>query len=111
MAAFGGSFLNHQWLVCACTPVYPDADNSPAKKLIAAVEPDGVTLKLAPNSPKSALDGMPKFVNNGQIYAGRLRRQHDAAAVSAERGQAGRGRRQAPLPIRRSRTCCRRSTR
>src|SRR5712691_3538876 len=21
MAAFGGSFLNHQWLVCACTPV------------------------------------------------------------------------------------------
>ena len=24
-AAFGGSFLNHFWLVCACTPVYPDA--------------------------------------------------------------------------------------
>jgi phospholipase C len=24
-AAFGGSFLNHQWLVCACTPVYKDA--------------------------------------------------------------------------------------
>jgi len=24
-AAFGGSFLNHQWLVCACTPVYADA--------------------------------------------------------------------------------------
>jgi len=22
-AAFGGSFLNHFWLVCACTPVYP----------------------------------------------------------------------------------------
>jgi acid phosphatase len=21
-AAFGGSFLNHQWLVCACTPIY-----------------------------------------------------------------------------------------
>jgi phospholipase C len=21
-AAFGGSFLNHQWLVCACTPLY-----------------------------------------------------------------------------------------
>ena len=66
MAAFGGSFLNHQWLICACTPVYPDADKSPAKKLIAAVEPDGVTLKLAANSPKSALDGIPKFVNNGR---------------------------------------------
>jgi phospholipase C len=27
-AAFGGSFLNHQWLICACTPVYPDAPAS-----------------------------------------------------------------------------------
>lgn len=24
-AAFGGSFLNHQWLICACTPVFADA--------------------------------------------------------------------------------------
>lgn len=24
-AAFGGSFLNHFWLICACTPVFPDA--------------------------------------------------------------------------------------
>lgn len=24
-AAFGGSFLNHQWLACACMPVYKDA--------------------------------------------------------------------------------------
>ena len=24
-AAFGGSFLNHQWLACACTPRYDDA--------------------------------------------------------------------------------------
>jgi len=24
-AAFGGSFLNHMWLVCACTPYWPDA--------------------------------------------------------------------------------------
>jgi phospholipase C len=23
--AFGGSFLNHQWLICACTPVFPSA--------------------------------------------------------------------------------------
>ena len=65
--AFGGSFLNHFALVCACVPVYPDADKSPAKGLIAAVNPDGVSLTLAPNSPKSALDGVPKFVNNGQI--------------------------------------------
>jgi phospholipase C len=24
-AAFGGSFLNHQWLICACTPEYKEA--------------------------------------------------------------------------------------
>jgi phospholipase C len=24
MGAFGGSFLNHVWLVCACAPVWPD---------------------------------------------------------------------------------------
>lgn len=23
--AFGGSFLNHQWLICACTPIFKDA--------------------------------------------------------------------------------------
>ena len=65
--AFGGSFLNHFELVCACIPKYPAADKSPAKGLIAAVEPDGVTLTLASNSPKSAMNGIPKFVNNGQI--------------------------------------------
>jgi phospholipase C len=64
---FGGSFLNHFQLVCACIPKYPDADKSPAKGLIAAVEADGVSLTLAPNSPKSAMDGIPKFVKNGQI--------------------------------------------
>jgi acid phosphatase len=65
--AFGGSFLNHFELVCACIPKYPDADKSPAKNLIAVVEADGVSLKLADNSPKSAMDGVPKFVTNGQI--------------------------------------------
>ena len=64
---FGGSFLNHFQLVCACIPVYPNADKSPAKDIVAAVDPDGVSLTLASNSPKSALEGAPKFVNNGQI--------------------------------------------
>ena len=66
-SGFGGSFYNHIRLICACTPVYPDADQGPAKAIISAVEPDGVSLTLAPNSPKSALEGPPKFVNNGQI--------------------------------------------
>lgn len=67
MGAFGGSFFNHFWLICACTPVYPNADHSPAKKLISVVEADGVTLKIAADSPKSALDGPPKFVKDGTL--------------------------------------------
>jgi len=67
MAAFGGSFLNHFWLICACTPTYPHADHSPAKDEIAAVDPDNVSLRLADNSPKSAIDGIPKFVRDGKI--------------------------------------------
>ncbi|SJZ34921.1 phospholipase C [Enhydrobacter aerosaccus] len=66
-AAFGGSFLNHFWLVCACTPFYPNADTSPAKSMIAAVEADGVTLKPAANSPASATEGIPKFAMNGLL--------------------------------------------
>ena len=67
MGGFGGSFFNHMWLACACAPSYPNADRSPAKPSIAAVEPDGVRLKLAANSPASALDGIPKFVSDGNI--------------------------------------------
>lgn len=67
MAGFGGSFFNHQQLICACAPYYPDADKSPAKDLISAVEADGVTLKLAENSPKSALEGRPKYLKDGNL--------------------------------------------
>ncbi len=67
MGSFGGSFMNHIWLACACVGSYPNADQSPAKGLIAAVEPDGVTLTLAGNSPKSALDGPPKFASDGNL--------------------------------------------
>jgi phospholipase C len=67
MGAFGGSFLNHQWLACACAPYYPNADKSPAKPTIAAVDADGVTLTAAANSPKSALNGLPKFVSDGNL--------------------------------------------
>ncbi|MGO4336339.1 acid phosphatase [Labrys sp. KB_33_2] len=67
MGGFGGSFFNHQWLVCACAPYYPNADTSPAKPSIAVVEPDGVTLKPAANSPKSAMDGIPKYAGDGNL--------------------------------------------
>jgi phospholipase C len=51
MAAFGGSFLNHQWLICACTPVYRDAPES----MRAILGADGKLAKK-PGSP-SARDG------------------------------------------------------
>lgn len=66
-AAFGGSFLNHFWLICACTPYYPDADKSPAKGKIAAVDADGVTLRLKPSSPASALTGAPEWEHDGAL--------------------------------------------
>ncbi len=67
MGAFGGSFLNHIYLACACMPIYPDADISPAKPSISVVEADGTALKLAANSPGSAMDGIPKFVSDGNL--------------------------------------------
>jgi acid phosphatase len=67
MGGFGGSFLNHFMLVCACAPYYPDADKSPAKGSISKVHADGVNLELAAKSPISALDGKPIFENDGSL--------------------------------------------
>ncbi len=61
MGAFGGSFLNHQWLVCACTPVFPDAPAS----MRAQLDERGL-LKKRPGSPKSVLAG-PVQVFDGAV--------------------------------------------
>jgi acid phosphatase len=62
MGAFGGSFLNHFWLICACTPVFP---NAPAS-MVAALDASG-KLALKPTSPASALAGPPEYVNDGAV--------------------------------------------
>jgi len=67
MGGFGGSFFNHQWLICACAPYYADADKSPAKPSISVTDDSGTALKIADNSPKSARDGIPKFVSDGNL--------------------------------------------
>jgi acid phosphatase len=69
MAAFGGSYLNHQFLISGRVPEYFNAKDTPARRKIAVLEdgPQGTRLALAPDSPKSALEGKPKFVNNGAI--------------------------------------------
>jgi acid phosphatase len=69
--AFGGSFLNHQYLICACAPQYPDADTAAAKPTIATLEQDaagGYLPRLATPRPEpSALDQPPQFVKSGNI--------------------------------------------
>lgn len=73
MGAFGGSFLNHQYLVCACAPLYPNADNanSPGNKSISAVDTDAngnfVRLTPAANAPTSVLNGAPTYLNDSTL--------------------------------------------
>jgi len=61
MGAFGGSFLNHHWLICACTPEFKDAPAS-----IRAQLDDNGRLKRRPTSPASVLEG-PVQVMDGQV--------------------------------------------
>lgn len=71
MGAFGGSFLNHQYLICACAPEYPHADKSPGKGGISKIDVDAngnfVRLTPAATSPKSTLDGAQKYANDGTL--------------------------------------------
>ncbi len=61
MGAFGGSFLNHQWLICACAPTFPDAPATTKPQL----ESNG-DLKKRPTSPASVMDG-PVQVFDGTV--------------------------------------------
>src|SRR5580698_1416423 len=70
--AFGGSFLNHQYLICACAPEYPHADTAAAKPSIAVLEQDAAghylpRLKTAAAAMRSALDEPPRFARSGNI--------------------------------------------
>jgi acid phosphatase len=70
--AFGGSFLNHQYLICACAPEYPQADTASAKPSIAVLDKDAAgtylpRLTTSQNSPASALEGPPTFVKSGNL--------------------------------------------
>ena len=62
--AFGGSFLNHQYLISATAPVYPNAAQSVAKAQIATLQsddPSNPRLKPLDKSPASAMSGPPQF--------------------------------------------------
>ncbi|MCU1787164.1 acid phosphatase [Pseudomonas sp. 13B_2.1_Bac1] len=62
--AFGGSFLNHQYLISATAPFYPNAAQSVAKAQIATLQSEDPTdprLKPLDKSPASAMTGPPQF--------------------------------------------------
>jgi phospholipase C len=61
MGAFGGSFLNHQWLICACTPT----DRGAPQNVRPQLDDDG-KLKKKPGSPASVLQG-PVDVFDGRV--------------------------------------------
>ncbi|MBO4967932.1 MAG: acid phosphatase, partial [Pseudomonas sp.] len=62
--AFGGSFLNHQYLISAAVPFYPNANTSVAEAQIAVLQgddPAGTRLKPLDKSPASAMTGAAQF--------------------------------------------------
>jgi acid phosphatase len=73
-AAFGGSFLNHFWLVCACTPVWASAPDGARAQVDAtgalvkdgAVTPDGyaVNTSFTVNQPHPAEMDPARLVPN-----------------------------------------------
>ncbi len=96
-SAFGGSYLNHQYLICSCAPIYPDDGNgkpynpatqattvysgtahlsgaagsstAPADSVVISGGTSGTvpTLKTSGTSPASALTGPPAFVNSSVL--------------------------------------------
>ena len=71
MGAFGGSYLNHQYLICACVPVYPEVESSPAKDTLSLIDTDaqGRFLRLTPaaDMPDSVLAGPPRYKRDGPL--------------------------------------------
>jgi acid phosphatase len=59
MGAFGGSYLNHQYLICACTPAFKDAP----PQMRAQLDANG-RLEKKPESP-SARDGAVRTYTGG----------------------------------------------
>src|SRR5262249_191492 len=58
-AAFGGSFLNHQYLICACAPSVPASfvtNNAPSLNTLAGTNSKGVPQLARTDTNVSALD-------------------------------------------------------
>ena len=63
MGAFGGSYLNHQWLICACTPQHASAPASMHARLDAQGK-----LEKRPGSPSASEAAVQVFsASGGQV--------------------------------------------
>jgi len=71
MGTFGGSYMNHLYLICACVASVPSVDGTPGRELISDIETDAqgrfVRLTPADNMPKSALAGPPRYKRDGAL--------------------------------------------
>ena len=70
--AFGGSFLNHQYLICACAPRVSQCGLGAGETLDRDTRarcrgPLSAATEDRPDSPASALDGPPRFARSGNI--------------------------------------------
>ena len=81
MGAFGGSFLNHQYLIAAQPPILPekDIDRAKAAKIVATFDSNG-QLQRKPECKDSALDGPALMVKS--TIAPPLPGNHDYRAVN-----------------------------
>ena len=81
-SAYGGSYLNHQYLICSCAPIYPgDAATGPVNPVSGGTAPlpSAVTLvknsyvhkvwtlQTSPTSPASAMGGPASFTASTAI--------------------------------------------
>jgi acid phosphatase len=97
-AAFGGSFLNHQWLVAAHTPRWPHADNegiigNKGSDIHSVVDQNAMPRSYDPTDEEdpSLLYKSPLANATGILYDGRL-------TASCHPKQAGADTRPAPPP-------------
>ena len=70
MGAFGGSFLNHQYLIAARPCFYPNADRSPGRNQLSVLASAGhhlPRLAVHPDAAATALAGAPRYVNSGGL--------------------------------------------
>ena len=101
MGAFGGSFLTHQYLICACAPgrlgglgrqqqAVRQRARHTERQGRSAARTGGDLACFGADGPAGPADGQHRAP---RLFRGRRRvprRQHDAAALSAERKLSGR---------------------